>query len=67
MITFGGSPTGVIAPPIFEKIIMHIKIGTGLRVITSHSLQHHLSIEYKIKNISTLAKLITLATLAKLK
>lgn len=38
MITFGGSPTGVMAPPIFENIIIHINIGTGFNFITSHNL-----------------------------
>ena len=37
IITFDGSPTGVIAPPIFEKINVDIRIGTGFNCITSHS------------------------------
>lgn len=36
MITLGGSPTGVIVPPIFEKMTIDIKIGTGFSCITSH-------------------------------
>lgn len=36
IITFGGSPTGVIVPPMFEKITVKIKIVTGFNSITSH-------------------------------
>lgn len=36
MITLGGSPTGVNVPPMFEKITIDIKIGTGFNCITSH-------------------------------
>ena len=37
-MTFGGSPTGVIAPPIFEYITIAVRIGTGFSSITSQSL-----------------------------
>lgn len=37
IITFGGSPTGVIAPPILEKTTMEVNIGTGFISITSHN------------------------------
>jgi hypothetical protein len=38
MMTFGGSPTGVKAPPMFEKITVNMRTGTGLSSITSHNL-----------------------------
>lgn len=53
IITFGGSPTGVRAPPIFEKIIIAIRIGTGLSSITSHNLKRfveNIKINFQNKN-----------------
>lgn len=38
IITFGGSPTGVSVPPIFENITIAVSIGTGFSSITSQSL-----------------------------
>lgn len=38
IITFGGSPTGVAAPPMFENIIIAVRIGTGFSSKTSQSL-----------------------------
>lgn len=40
MITFGGSPIGVIAPPILANIRVYIKICLGFNFITSHNLQN---------------------------
>jgi hypothetical protein len=36
LITFGGSPTGVAVPPMFEKMTVIISTGTGFSSMTSH-------------------------------
>lgn len=40
IITFGGSPTAVAAPPIFVKITSAIRTCLGSRLSTSQSLQY---------------------------
>lgn len=35
----GGSPTGVIVPPIFACTTIDISMGTGFKSITSHKLR----------------------------
>lgn len=40
MITFGGSPTAVAAPPMLVKITSAIRTCLGSRLSTSHNLQN---------------------------
>lgn len=47
MITLGGSPTGVAAPPTLLKITIDISTGTGFSCITSQRLQKGVHDNYK--------------------
>lgn len=51
MMIFGGSPTGVIVPPMLAWTVIAISTGTGFISITSHNLQTVSNSAYDIKMI----------------
>lgn len=58
MIMLGGSPTGVVVPPMLACTVIAIKIGTGFMSITSQSLSRQIERLFKRFSITSLQSLL---------